>query len=681
MQMIKKAAAAALAFLLLLLQTPMPVYAAEDIAWQEEVDAQSVGQQKLYVHERKTTDGAASQNMSQHDYWNCYGDVTKSYLTQNSDKTYTRVEQIGNYVYIENYSSAFKLRSTKKIKKGLPLFGGCFFGKTHNYMVFGQDNFEQDNAKEVLRVVKYDKSWNKLATEKIYGANTCAPFSHGGLSMTESGGLLYIHTCHEMYAYKGGVRHQANMTFVVDEAAMKVVQKSCEVSSIRTGYVSHSFNQFAAADEEYLYRLDHGDAYPRAVVLTKAPKYDIRSSSNTEILKIVGEPGENATGVQLGGLVLAGDKLVAVGNSRKQDAKYEIAYGQENIFVSFVDTDLKKKQIKWLTSSSNDNITRGNPQIVKASEKLVYVLWEECNVSTGKWSVKIVGVDTDGNTVMKKCSVNARLSDCTPIYTASGKLLWYVTGKGDSRNWYVTGGEPEATAPVFYLLDRDPEKEPAVKEESISKAKVNISAGSYAYNGKAKRPKVTVVLNKKTLKENKDFTVSYKNNKNIGEAVITITGKGNYKGKAYKKFKITAKKGSVFTVGANRYKITNSSEVSFAGIKSEKEKKVSVPATVKIGWKTFKVTSVSEKALYRNTKVTSVVLGTNIKKIDSRSFFGCKKLGIISIRSKKLKSVGKNAFQGIKPTAEIKVPKEKWGTYKKLLRNKGQGRKVQIVKG
>lgn len=48
--------------------------------------------------------------------------------------------------------------------------------------------------------------------------------------------------------------------------------------------------------------------------------------------------------------------------------------------------------------------------------------------------------------------------------------------------------------------------------------------------------------------------------------------------------------------------------------------------------------------------------------------------------TKKQKSVGKNAFKGIKANAKIKVPSKKLKAYKKILKNKGQGNKVKIVK-
>ncbi|MFR0870559.1 MAG: hypothetical protein ACLSG5_03885 [Oscillospiraceae bacterium] len=81
---------------------------------------------------------------------------------------------------------------------------------------------------------------------------------------------------------------------------------------------------------------------------------------------------------------------------------------------------------------------------------------------------------------------------------------------------------------------------------------------SKAYTGKALKPTVIVKDSKKKLLNGTDYTVTYKNNKNIGTATVTITGKGEYKGTKTLKFKIvppkttlTSKPGKT-SVGWNR---------------------------------------------------------------------------------------------------------------------------------
>ncbi|MBQ3843300.1 MAG: fibronectin type III domain-containing protein [Ruminiclostridium sp.] len=64
------------------------------------------------------------------------------------------------------------------------------------------------------------------------------------------------------------------------------------------------------------------------------------------------------------------------------------------------------------------------------------------------------------------------------------------------------------------------------------------SISSKAYTGKAIKPSVIVKDGTKTLVKGTDYTLSYKNNKNIGTATVTITGKGSYTGTKSLTFKI-----------------------------------------------------------------------------------------------------------------------------------------------
>ncbi|MCR5791922.1 MAG: hypothetical protein K6G65_02005 [Lachnospiraceae bacterium] len=73
---------------------------------------------------------------------------------------------------------------------------------------------------------------------------------------------------------------------------------------------------------------------------------------------------------------------------------------------------------------------------------------------------------------------------------------------------------------------------------NINKATVTLPKSRYVYTGKAICPKATVKFQKKTLKRNKDYKLTYRNNKKIGTAYISVKGIGKYSGKATKKFYI-----------------------------------------------------------------------------------------------------------------------------------------------
>ena len=86
-----------------------------------------------------------------------------------------------------------------------------------------------------------------------------------------------------------------------------------------------------------------------------------------------------------------------------------------------------------------------------------------------------------------------------------------------------------------------------IKAKSISGSAFSssLSYTKAVYSGKTKTPSVTVTWNnngKKTkLVKNTDYTVKYSNNKNIGKATVTITGKKNFSGSIKKTFTISPK--------------------------------------------------------------------------------------------------------------------------------------------
>ena len=201
---------------------------------------------------------------------------------------------------------------------------------------------------------------------------------------------------------------------------------------------------------------------------------------------------------------------------------------------------------------------------------------------------------------------------------------------------------------------------------SIKKASVS-GISNKNYNGKSQKQSIKVKLGKKTLKQGTDYAVSYKNNKNIGKATVTIKGKGKYEGSIKKTFQITVAKGKTYTAGNFKYKMTKASTngkgtVTLAATKKSKSDKkftsCKIADTVKIGGKTFKVTAIGDDA-----------------------FKGYKKLKTITIESKNIESVGKNAVKNIHKEATIKVPKNKVKEYKKLFnKNTGFTSKMMIKK-
>ena len=89
-----------------------------------------------------------------------------------------------------------------------------------------------------------------------------------------------------------------------------------------------------------------------------------------------------------------------------------------------------------------------------------------------------------------------------------------------------------------------------IEKRTITSNHVSLSQTSYVYDGKAKKPTITVKDGTAILQEGTDYTVTYNNNINAGTAKVTIIGKGIYKGTVTKKFTIMVKKGTSHKVGS-----------------------------------------------------------------------------------------------------------------------------------
>ena len=155
------------------------------------------------------------------------------------------------------------------------------------------------------------------------------------------------------------------------------------------------------------------------------------------------------------------------------------------------------------------------------------------------------------------------------------------------------------------------------------------------------------------------------------------TAKPAAKGKKIK----DGKTGAVYKVTGTKGKTPTVSYYADPSKKS-RQKKIVIPKQVTIQGVTYKVTSIAANACKGNKKITSLIIGSNIKSIGKNAFYGCKNLKKLVINSKKLtaESIGKNAFQGISDKAVVQTPKELTKKYRKLLRKKGLPESAKVRK-
>lgn len=130
----------------------------------------------------------------------------------------------------------------------------------------------------------------------------------------------------------------------------------------------------------------------------------------------------------------------------------------------------------------------------------------------------------------------------------NGNVTAFKTGTG-----YVT---VTASANGYDSVSKDVKI--VVSKKSLNNGLLTLSETSYVYDGTYKKPAATVTFGGKVLQEGKDYTISYRNNLNVGVTTVIATGMGDYTGYTSKNFTITKRALAGGTVSV-------ASSVSFTG--------------------------------------------------------------------------------------------------------------------
>ena len=167
----------------------------------------------------------------------------------------------------------------------------------------------------------------------------------------------------------------------------------------------------------------------------------------------------------------------------------------------------------------------------------------------------------------------------------------YVVGEdGKTGTAIVTGaGKYAGTVSTTYEIKKD--------IVALSKASIKLSKTSYGYNGKAKKPGVTVKVDGVKV-DPSEYTVSYSNNKNAGTGKVTITAKDDSE-------VIKGSKTMTITIAKASNKVTASNVTKSYKVKTLKAKK----ATFKLSAKA-KAGKISYKKVSSGKKITVSKNGT-----------------------------------------------------------------------
>ena len=532
-----------------------------------------------------------------------------SYLSK-TDGGFMRVQAGAEkkWVVVAYYDEGYKLVSRRVISKELPLFGAFYETDDNFFIVSGQENPKESDSVEVFRVTKYDKDWTRLGSCGLYGANTTYPFEAGSCRCANDGKWLVVRTCHKMYTYSDGLNHQANVTMLVDTDAMVMADSVTGVAGTALGYVSHSFNQFVAIQNGKIVALDHGDAYPRSLCLIRyqanvedGALFDEDSWNDyvvsLDVIEFPGAVGDNYTGAEVGAFEVAGDSYLVAGSytGQKGDGDYETA----NVFVASVDRATEAVSITWLTNYKEGKPSASAPHMTKVSDNRYIVLWSRYP-GDDEWvsdydtrTVYYAFVDGSGALTSQVYTLQGRLSDCAPI-VSDGKVIWYTWANPVDTFFEISIDNPGSAKSYRFINGSEDDIDDG--RIDISELDVFLTKTKFAYTGSPIKPKVEVWDFWK-LEKGTDYKVSYRNNVEIGTGYVTVTGKGQYKGKVVLKFKITK---PVPTITAR----TTSKKVSAKQLKKKAQSFKMGVRSSSGGKLTYKVTKSNKAIKFKNGKAT-----------------------------------------------------------------------------
>ena len=165
-------------------------------------------------------------------------------------------------------------------------------------------------------------------------------------------------------------------------------------------------------------------------------------------------------------------------------------------------------------------------KINKAAAKLTFAESSVSKKTTDEVFTNTLTKTTDGSVTFK--SSNTAVAAVDP---ASGQVTIKGIGTATITVTAAEGTNYKAGSAGYTLTVVD-------GRTDISGCTVTLSPASYTYNGKERKPAVTVTSGTTPLTSGTDYTVTYTNNKNAGTATVTVTGKGSYTGTNSKTFKI-----------------------------------------------------------------------------------------------------------------------------------------------
>lgn len=305
--------------------------------------------------------------------------------------------------------------------------------------------------------------------------------------------------------------------------------------------------------------------------------------------------------------VLAGDKLVWYTWKNETLQFYQI-----NI------NDLSDYTVKNVVSGHSYQVSATN-----ASDASVVLTCSKCGQSHTEYVVKSFAVywygpadngyyytnyesRYDTGTKLKFLLRNQTYSSESDSTNQNSEMVWESsdTSIATVSNLTDESGTVNMLKPGIVKISIYPKYNPSCKETatfrigkegaiSLDDCQISLSQDRYVYDGSSKKPAVTVTYKGQDLIQNTDYTVTYTNDTNAGNAVATVTGKGIFAGSKNLNYIIEA-------IDIGSYKLEIQSD-SYNYDATEKKPEVKVVIS-EIAGKKYYLNASSYTVKYQNNK-------------------------------------------------------------------------------
>ncbi len=412
-----------------------------------------------------TLNAAEDDNLPTPHSQDSYGRIRKSSLSV-TDDGYMRVYYNGQMICIEFYDFNFNLLSKKSVDMELSYWGGFYAGEKYYYIAVGQDNDEEDDTAEVLRIIKYDKNWNRLGAASITGnlqlfdGGVTTVFDHGHAAFTERNGTLYLATGHGGYRLGDGLRHQGLILIAVDTDSM--------TGEIIRSDLLHSFAQCMAHDEDYVYLAELSDAQ-KSILLSQyeGSGVDTKTKNTIKALEI-----GDVSCANLDDMALSADNVFCLGTSVDQTK-----YGKEenlsyNIYLTVTPKNNFTEEsttLKWITDYNDgySGYTFRDLHITKINDNRFMIAWTKFGNGEAPESINTyddilsgaymhyVFVDGNGDIIGKENTcLSASMTDCRPVLNGTS-ISYYASDDMNVGFYTIDAYSGEADKKVYRIAGKD----------------------------------------------------------------------------------------------------------------------------------------------------------------------------------------------------------------------------------